>query len=153
MIAFGFSKTECPHHLMVPRQGNAMAEMPASLIALTWSSIILCNGDAITIPRSFLFVWLSLVRTTAKLNFSQNPREEPPQHPFAPVNPKQPGTALLWARICLKFVPNSRQSLHSDTKDNYGQHGQHKLVVRFHPKFTSRQCFQSMFFFMQITII
>ena len=32
-----------------------------------------------------------------------------PQHPFAPVNPKQPGTALLWGRICLKTVPNSRQ--------------------------------------------
>ena len=24
-------KTGCAHHLMVPRQGNAMAEMPASL--------------------------------------------------------------------------------------------------------------------------
>ena len=33
MIAFGFFKTtECPHHLMVPRQGNTMAETPASLI-------------------------------------------------------------------------------------------------------------------------
>ena len=70
MIAFSFLKTECLHHLMVPWQGNAMAEMPASLIASTWSSITLCNGDAITIPCSFLFVWLSLARTTAKLNFS-----------------------------------------------------------------------------------
>ena len=32
MVAFGLK--ECPHHLMVPRQGNAMAEMPASLIRL-----------------------------------------------------------------------------------------------------------------------
>ena len=30
-----------------------------------------------------------------ELNFSQNPWEGPPQQPFAPVNPKQPGTALL----------------------------------------------------------
>ena len=30
MIAFGSLKTECPHHLMVPRQGNAITEMPAS---------------------------------------------------------------------------------------------------------------------------
>ena len=28
-------KTECPHNLMVPKQGDAMAEMPASLIAST----------------------------------------------------------------------------------------------------------------------
>ena len=48
-----YKKTECPHHLMVPRQGNAMAEIPASLIASTWSLIVLCNGDATTIPRSF----------------------------------------------------------------------------------------------------
>ena len=145
MIAFSFLKTECLHHLMVPWQGNAMAEMPASLIAPTWSSIILCNGDAITIPCSFLFVWLSLARTTAKLNFSQNPREEPQQHPFAPVNPKQPGAALLSTHL-LENSDNSRHSLHSDTKDNNGQHGQHKLVVWLHPKSTSRQCFQSMFF-------
>ena len=32
MIAFGFQK-QCPHHLMVPRQGNAIAEMPAPLIS------------------------------------------------------------------------------------------------------------------------
>ena len=32
MIAFGLKKkTGSPHHLMVPWQGNAMAEMPASL--------------------------------------------------------------------------------------------------------------------------
>ena len=30
-----------------------------------------------------------------ELNFSQNPWEGPPQQSFAPVNPKQPGTALL----------------------------------------------------------
>ena len=30
-----YKKTECLHHLMVPRQGNAMAEIPASLIAST----------------------------------------------------------------------------------------------------------------------
>ena len=35
MIAFGFKKRECPHHLMVQLQGNAKAEMSASLIALT----------------------------------------------------------------------------------------------------------------------
>ena len=40
MIAFGLK--ECPHHLMVPRQGNAMA----SFIASTPSSIILRNDDA-----------------------------------------------------------------------------------------------------------
>ena len=33
MIAFGLK--ECPHHLMVPRQGNAMAEMSAVLVAST----------------------------------------------------------------------------------------------------------------------
>ena len=83
MIAFGFFKTtECPHHLMVPRQGNTMAETPASLIPSSWSLIILRNSDATTIPRSFRFVWVSLPRTTAKLNFSQNPWEETPRHPF-----------------------------------------------------------------------
>ena len=37
MIAFGLRKKqiEYPHHLMVPRQGNAMTEMPASLITST----------------------------------------------------------------------------------------------------------------------
>ena len=118
---------------MVPRQGNAMAEVPASLIASTWSLVILSNGGATTIPRSFLFVLVSLPRTTAKLNYSQNPWEEPPQHPFAPVNAKQPGSALLWARICLKIVQtvveHAFDSLLSGTKDNYGQYGQHKLVV------------------------
>ena len=138
---------------MVPRQGNAMTEMPDFLIASTWSFITLCNGDATTIPRYFLFVWVSLPGTNAKFNFSQNPWEEPPQHPFAPVNSKQPGAALLWARICLKIVPNSGQSLHYDTKDNYGQHGQHKLVVWLHRKFTSLRRFQSTLLFMQITIV
>ena len=33
MIGFGLK--ECPHHLMVPRQGNAIAETLASLIAST----------------------------------------------------------------------------------------------------------------------
>ena len=33
MIAFGLK--ECSHHLMVPRQGNAMAEMSAVLVAST----------------------------------------------------------------------------------------------------------------------
>ena len=119
---------------MVPRQGNATAEMPASLIASTWSLIILGNGDATTIPRSFFFVWVSLPRTTAKLNFSQNTWEELPQHPFAPVNPKQPGAALLWARICLKIMPNSGQAFHRlhSNQDNCGQNGYHKLVV-WHP--------------------
>ena len=28
--SFRFLKTECSHHLMVPRQGNAITEMPAS---------------------------------------------------------------------------------------------------------------------------
>ena len=40
--------------------------------------------------------------------------------------------------------------LQSYRKGNYGQHvqhGQHKLVVWLHPKFTSRRRFQSMFFF------
>ena len=137
--------TECLHHLMVPQQGNAMAAMPASLIASLWSLLILRNGDATTIPRSFPFVWVSLPRTTAKLNFSQNPWEEPPQHPFAPVNPKQPGATLLvfaW-KLCQTVVKHAFHSLHSDTKDNYGQHGQHKLVVWLHPKFTSRRRFQS----------
>ena len=73
---------------------------------------------------------------------------------FAPVNPKQPCAALPWERICLKIAPNSLHSLHFDTKDNYGQHGQHKLVVCLHRKFTSRRRFQSMLFsFMQITIV
>ena len=124
---------------MVQLQGNAKAEMSASLIALTWSFIIPRNSDATTIPRSLLFVWVSLLGTTAKLYFSQNPLEEPPQHPFAPVNPKHPSAALLWERICLKIVPNSRHSLHYDTKDNYGRHAQHKLLVWPHPKFTSRR--------------
>ena len=132
---------------MVPRQCNAMAEMPVSLIASTRSLIILRNGDATTIPCSFVFVWVSLPRTTAKLNFSENTWQEPPQHPFAPVNPKQPGAALLWVRICLKIAPNSRHSLHPDTKDNYGQHGQHKLVACLHPKFSSRRRFRLMLFF------
>ena len=43
------------------------------LIASTWSLIIPHNGDATTVLCSFLFVWVSLPRTTAKLNFSQNP--------------------------------------------------------------------------------
>ena len=47
-------RTECPHQLMVPRYGNAMTQMPASVVAWTWSLIILRNGDATTIPRSFL---------------------------------------------------------------------------------------------------
>ena len=47
MIAFGLKKkqVEYPHHLMVPRQGNAMTEMPASLITSTWSLIIQSNPD------------------------------------------------------------------------------------------------------------
>ena len=62
--------------------------MPASLIAWTWSLIILRNGDATTIPLLFSVVWVSLPPTTAKLNFPQNSWEEPPQghtitwHPF-----------------------------------------------------------------------
>ena len=32
---------------MVPKQGDAMAEMPASLIASTWSLMILRNADAL----------------------------------------------------------------------------------------------------------
>jgi len=47
-------------------------------------------------------------------NFSQNPLEEPPQHPFAPVNPKQAwrcSSLSTYVRICLKIVPNSRQAL------------------------------------------
>ena len=39
---------------MVPRQGNAVTEMQASLIASTWSLITLRNGDATTFPRSFV---------------------------------------------------------------------------------------------------
>ena len=57
---------------------------------------------------------------------------------------------LLWARICFKIVPNSRHSPHSDTKDNYGQHGQHKLEVKLviwlHPKQivgTFNRCYHS----------
>ena len=75
------------------------------------------------IPHSFLFPWVSLPWTTGKFkNFSQNPCEERPQHPFAPVNPKQPGDALLWARICLKTVSqtvvmHAFHSLRSETKD------------------------------------
>ena len=131
---------------MVPRQGNAMAEMSASLVASSWSLTILCNGDATTIPRSFLFVWVSLLRTTAEFNFSHNPWEEQPQRPFAPVNPKQPGAALLFAwKLCQTVVKPAFHSLHFDTKDNYGQHGQRKLVL--YPKFTSRWRFQSMLFF------
>ena len=38
---------------MVPRQGNAMTEMTASLIASTWLLIIVRNGDATKIPRFF----------------------------------------------------------------------------------------------------
>ena len=33
-----------------------------------------------------------------------------PFSPFAPLNPKQSGPALLWSRICLKIVPYSRQA-------------------------------------------
>ena len=75
------------------------------------------------IPHSFLFPWVSLPWTTGKFkNFPQNPCEEPPQHPFAPVNPKQPGDALFWARICLKtvrqtVVMHAFHSLRSETKD------------------------------------
>ena len=47
-------RTECPHQLMVPLYGNAMTQTPASLIAWTWSLIVLRNGDATTILRSFL---------------------------------------------------------------------------------------------------
>ena len=53
----------------------------------------------------------------------------------------------------LKNCAKHGQSLHYDTKDNYGQHGQHKLVVWLHRKFTSRRRFQSKSFFMQITIV
>ena len=135
---------------MVSQQRNTLTE----IITSTWTLIILRNDDATTIPHSFLFIRVSLQPwTTVKSNFSQNPRKEPSQHPFALVNPKQPGAALLWAYICLKIVPNSHHSLHTDTKDNCGQHGQHKLVVWLHPKFTSRQRLQSMIFFMQITIV
>ena len=111
------------------------------------------NGDAATVLRSLLFVWVSPPRTTAKSSFSQNPWEESPWHSFDPVNPKQPWAALLWAHICLKIilcqtvVKRAFHSLHSDTKDNYGQHGRHKLVVWFHPKFTSQWHFWSMLFF------
>ena len=70
---------------------------------------MLRNSDATTIP-CFSLLLSSLLRTSANLNFSQNPWEEPPEHPFAPVNPKQPDAALLLSRICLKIVPNSRQA-------------------------------------------
>ena len=75
------------------------------------------------IPHSFLFPWVSLPWATGKFkNFSQNPCEEPPQQPFAPVNPKQPGDGLLWARICLKtvsqtVVKHAFHSLRPETKD------------------------------------
>ena len=89
------------------------------------------------IQRSFLFVWVSLIRTTGKFkNVSQNPWEEPPQHPFAPVNRKQSGAALLWAPICLKTVPNSRQARFPQSTLRNKRYGQHKLVVWPHPKFT-----------------
>ena len=102
-----------------------------------------CNYNS-----TFFFLRLSfrLPRKTAKLNFLRNPWEKPPQHPFAPGNPKQPGAALLWVRICLKIVPNSRHSLHSDTKDNYDQHGQHMLVTWLHPKLTTRGHFDVIFY-------
>ena len=111
MIAFSFKKKQ-DVRITSWFRGKVIQWLRCQLlsIASTWSLIILHNGDAAIVLRSFLFVWVSLSRTTAKLNFSQNPWEELPWHSFAPVNPKQPGAALLWARICLKIVPNSRQA-------------------------------------------
>ena len=59
---------ECLHHLMVPRRyWNASLSHCFNLIN--------DNNDVMTtqIPRSSLFVWVSLPRTNGKLNFSQNP--------------------------------------------------------------------------------
>ena len=107
---------------LVLQHGNAMTEMPASLIASTCSLIVLHNGDATNSTFFSLRLSFTAANNWSILNFSQNLWEELPQHPFAPVNPKQPGAALLWARIYLKIVPNSCQACfsvnpHSDTKD------------------------------------
>ena len=55
------------------RQGNWMAEMSASLVASTWSLIIILHNYDATNTKVFSFCLCFTVRTTGKLNFSQNP--------------------------------------------------------------------------------
>ena len=88
---------------MVPRQGNAMAEIPASLTASTWSLIILRNGDATTIPRSLL----------SKDNYGQHGQDKLVVliHPEDPIPSSQVGGALLQSTLLFYANYNSKRRL------------------------------------------
>ena len=65
-------------------QGNWMAEMSASLIALTWSLIIIRHNYDATNTKIFSFCLCFTARTTGKLNFSRNPYGKKRHNTFLP---------------------------------------------------------------------
>ena len=101
---------------MVPWQGYAKTEMPASYFAIVMQ-----------IQFHVLFSSFEFHCREQLLNYTF--RKTLWKNRYNIPGSSKPKTAWRCSSLSTYLLEIVSTSLHSDTTDNYGQHGQHKLVV------------------------